>query len=111
MAVPERCVSARGGETMATGTGQRYDTARGFGSTRPDNGGADVFVHRSALGASRYVGLAAGGRVDFEPESGPKGPRAKSVRSAQGPRASLTGSGTRDRARSQGFPGPTSRDQ
>jgi len=38
-AVPERCVSARGGETMATGAIQRYDTARGIGSIKPNNGG------------------------------------------------------------------------
>jgi cold shock protein len=66
---------------MATGTVQRYDTARGFGSIKPDDGGTEVFVHRSVLGASSYEGLTTGQRVDFEPESGPKGPRAKSVRS------------------------------
>jgi len=67
---------------MATGTVQRYDTARGFGSIMSDDGAAEVFTHHSALGASRCFVLATRLSVDFEPESGPKGPRAKSVRSA-----------------------------
>ena len=52
---------------MATGTVQRYDTARGFGSITPDDTTADV---------------TAGQRVGLEAESGPKGPLARSVRSA-----------------------------
>jgi CspA family cold shock protein len=67
---------------MATGTVQRYDTARGFGTITPDDGSALVFVHQSALGRLSYAGLAAGQRVDFDAELGPKGPRARTVRSA-----------------------------
>jgi CspA family cold shock protein len=67
---------------MATGTVERYDTTRGFGSIKLDDGTADVFVHHSALGHSSYEGLTVGQRVQFEPESGSKGPRATSVRCA-----------------------------
>jgi hypothetical protein len=36
-AVPERCVELVNGETMATGTVQRYDTARRLGSSAADS--------------------------------------------------------------------------
>ena len=67
---------------MATGTVQQYDTARGFGFIDPDDGSPEVFVHQGALGRKTYEGLTVGQRVDFEVESGPNGPRAKSVRAA-----------------------------
>lgn len=67
---------------MATGTVQRYDTSRGFGSIKPGDSSVDVFVHQSVLGRSRYAGLSAGQRVDFEAEIGLEGPRAWTVRSA-----------------------------
>jgi CspA family cold shock protein len=67
---------------MATGTVQRYDTARGFGIIAPDDGSTMVFVDQRALGRLSYAGLTAGQRVDFDSEVGPKGPRARTVRSA-----------------------------
>ena len=67
---------------MASGTVQRYDTARGFGFIEPDDGSPEVFVHQGALGNATYEGLTAGQRVDFVVERGPNGPRAKSVTSA-----------------------------
>jgi cold shock CspA family protein len=52
---------------------QTLHAARGFGLIR-DTQGAEVFFHRSALmPPERFAPLEVGMRVEFEPESGPKG--------------------------------------
>jgi cold shock protein len=57
------------------GTIQTIHAARGFGFLR-DPEGAEVFFHRSALTPpERFATLEVGMQVEFEPESGPKGPR------------------------------------
>ena len=57
------------------GTIQTIHAARGFGFIRGPEG-AEVFFHRSALTPpERFATLAVGMRVEFEPESGPKGLR------------------------------------
>lgn len=62
---------------IMTGVVKRYDSAKGFGFITPDDGGNDVFVHRSACG---YGGLVEGDHVEFRLGDGPKGPRAEQVR-------------------------------
>ena len=62
---------------LMTGTVKRYDSAKGFGFITPDDGGNDVFVHRSAAG---YGGLVEGDHVEFRLGDGPKGPRAEQVK-------------------------------
>lgn len=62
---------------VVTGTVKRYDAIKGFGFISPDDGGADVFVHRSAAG---YGGLQEGDRVEFRLGEGAKGPRAEQVK-------------------------------
>ena len=62
---------------VVTGTVKRYDAIKGFGFISPDDGGADVFVHRSAAG---YGGLQEGDRVEFSLGDGAKGPRAEQVK-------------------------------
>jgi CspA family cold shock protein len=62
---------------VVTGTVKRYDAIKGFGFISPDDGGADVFVHRSAAG---YGGLQEGDRVEFHLADGAKGPRAEQVK-------------------------------
>ncbi len=62
---------------LMTGVVKRYDAAKGFGFITPDDGGHDVFVHRSACG---YGGLVEGDHVEFRLGDGPKGPRAEQVR-------------------------------
>jgi cold shock CspA family protein len=57
------------------GTIQTIHAARGFGFIRGPEG-AEVFFHRSALTPpERFATLEVGMRVEFEPESGPKGLR------------------------------------
>lgn len=62
---------------LVAGTVKRYDAEKGYGFIAPDNGGDDVFVHRSAAGMD---GIGEGDRVEFRLGSGPKGARAEQVR-------------------------------
>jgi len=61
------------------GTIQSIRAERGFGFIR-DVQGDDVFFHRSALThPDSFATLEVGMVVEFEPESGPKGPRAAKI--------------------------------
>jgi cold shock protein len=44
---------------------------------RPDGGGADVFVHFSAITSGGYRSLEENQRVEFEITQGKKGPQAE----------------------------------
>ncbi len=67
---------------MATGTVKWFNESKGFGFIAPTDGGADVFVHFSAIEGSGFKTLAEGQQVSFETESGPKGPQATKVTAA-----------------------------
>ena len=54
---------------MATGVVKWFNPAKGFGFIQPDNGGADVFVHVSAVEAAGMKTLNEGQRVSFEIET------------------------------------------
>ncbi|GAB4291932.1 cold-shock protein [Sulfurivermis fontis] len=64
---------------MATGTVKWFNEAKGFGFITQDNGGADVFVHFSAIQGSGFKTLAEGQKVTFDLQNGPKGPQASNV--------------------------------
>ena len=51
---------------MNTGTVKWFNTIKGFGFIQPDNGGADVFVHISAVEHAGMHNLSEGQRVQFE---------------------------------------------
>ncbi len=51
---------------MATGTVKWFNATKGFGFIQPDAGGADVFVHISAVERSGMQSLAEGQKVNFE---------------------------------------------
>ena len=50
---------------MTTGTVKFYNSQKGFGFIQPETGGADVFVHATALERSGMSGLAEGQKVEF----------------------------------------------
>jgi cold shock protein len=65
---------------MATGTVKWFNSEKGFGFIEPDGGGADVFVHYSAITGGGYRELGEGDKVEFEVTQGQKGPQADNVR-------------------------------
>ena len=65
---------------MATGTVKWFNSDKGFGFIAQDGGGADVFVHHSAIATDGYRELAEGQKVEFEITQGQKGPQAANVR-------------------------------
>ena len=67
---------------MATGTVKWFNSEKGFGFIEQDGGGADVFVHFSAIQTNGYRSLDEGQRVEFEITQGDKGPQASNVTSA-----------------------------
>ena len=63
---------------MVEGTVKWFNDAKGFGFIEQD-GGADVFVHHTAIKAEGFKSLQEGARVSFEVVDGPKGPAAENV--------------------------------
>jgi len=60
------------------GTVKWFNGDKGFGFIARE-GGADVFVHFSAIQADGYRSLTEGQKVEFTVEKGPKGPQASNV--------------------------------
>ena len=67
---------------MAQGTVKWFNSEKGFGCIEQDGGGADVFVHYSAIATDGFRTLDEGQRVEFEITQGQKGPQADQVRPA-----------------------------
>jgi CspA family cold shock protein len=53
---------------MAVGTVKWFNATKGFGFIQPDEGGADVFVHISAVERAGLGSLNEGQKVSFELE-------------------------------------------
>jgi CspA family cold shock protein len=65
---------------MASGTVKWFNAEKGYGFISQDDGGADVFVHFSAIDSTGYRSLEENQRVEFNVTQGPKGPQAEHVR-------------------------------
>ncbi len=51
---------------MSTGTVKWFNSTKGFGFIQPDDGGADAFVHISAVERSGMQTLNEGQKVSYE---------------------------------------------
>jgi len=52
--------------SAVTGTVLWFKAQKGYGFVKPDDGGADVFVHVAELAASGLDSLAEGERITFQ---------------------------------------------
>ncbi len=64
---------------MATGTVKWFNDDKCFGFITPDEGGKDLFVHHTGISGDGFKSLAEGAKVEFDAESGDKGPKAVNV--------------------------------
>ena len=69
--------------TMQTGTVKWFNDAKGYGFISPDDNGADLFVHHTAIDMDGFRTLKEGQRVEFESTQGPKGMQASNVKMAE----------------------------
>ena len=64
-----------------SGTVKFFNSEKGYGFIKPDDGGTDIFVHVSAVTRSGLSNLSEGQHVTFdvEPDRKGKGPKAVNI--------------------------------
>ena len=64
---------------MQTGKVKWFNAKKGFGFIEPETGGADVFVHISAVEKAGMNNLFEGQRISYEVQMDPKKGKASAV--------------------------------
>ena len=67
---------------MPQGTVKWFNEEKGYGFITPDEGGEDLFVHRTGIAGSGFESLEEGARVSYEVTQGRKGMQAANVAKA-----------------------------
>lgn len=67
---------------MPTGTVKWFSDEKGYGFITPDEGDRDFFVHHTGIDPAANGTLEEGAKVEFETETGDKGPKAINVKPA-----------------------------
>ena len=67
-------------DNVPEGVVKWFNAEKGFGFIAQADGGADVFVHFTAIQADGYRSLDENQTVEFDIVQGPKGPQADNVR-------------------------------
>ena len=65
--------------TMARGKVKFFDSKKGFGFIKPDDGSKDIFVHFSSIQGDGYKELAENEAVEYTVEKTDRGPKAQNV--------------------------------
>lgn len=65
---------------MASGVVKWFNSEKGYGFIAPDEGGADLFAHFSAITGNGYRSLEENQRVEFDIARGDRGPQASNIR-------------------------------
>lgn len=58
---------------MSIGTVKWFNSTKGYGFIQPQDGGADVFVHISAVESAGFGSLQDGQKISFETEQNRQG--------------------------------------
>ena len=88
---------------MAEGSVKWFSDAKGIGFIQPDDGGAEIFVHFSAIVAEGFKSLRPGDRVRFDKIDGPKGLFALNIENLGPVRAPLRNDAATPRPQFQDF--------
>ncbi|MCB1538538.1 MAG: cold-shock protein [Rhodospirillales bacterium] len=64
---------------MATGSVKWFNNDKGYGFIIPDEGGADIFVHISAVERAGWRTLAEGQKLSYELQANPKNGKMSAV--------------------------------
>jgi CspA family cold shock protein len=64
---------------MPAGTVKFYNSGKGYGFIQPDDGGADVFVHVSAVERAGMRDLVEGQKVSFDVQADPRSGKSRAV--------------------------------
>lgn len=64
---------------MTIGTVKWYNSTKGYGFIQPEEGGADVFVHATAVERAGMRGLVEGQKIEFEVQTDPRSRKSSAV--------------------------------
>jgi CspA family cold shock protein len=65
---------------VPTGTVKWFNDEKGYGFITPDDGDRDLFVHYTGIDGQGFKSLTENSKVEYEEETGDKGPKAVNVR-------------------------------